>query len=352
MERAVNSSDASYDGIFVVAVQTTGIFCRPSCPARKPKPSNTEFFSGPREAILAGYRPCRRCRPMDANGRPPDWVRQLFTLLESAPGRRLTDAELRDSSIDPARARRFFRNHYGMTFQAYARSRRLGLALAEIRRGSDLMHVAMKHGYESTSGFRDAFSRTFGTSPGRGRSDRCIYTTTMESPIGPLHLGATDDAVCLVEFGDRRGLETQIAVMQKRFGCAVVPGRNARIEQLTHQFAAYFEGTRTRFDVPLEFPGTQFQRTVWKRLLKIPIGETLSYEALAQSVGRPGAQRAVGRANGDNRIAIVIPCHRVVNKNGKLGGYGGGLWRKQFLLDHERRVHRGEPVTLFEAAAR
>src|SRR5207302_6716963 len=166
MERAVNDSDASYDGIFFVAVRTTGIFCRPSCPARKPLPRNREYFATAKEALFAGYRPCKRCRPLDTDGRPPAWVAQLLAEVERDPAARWRDADLRARAIDPARARRYFRKHYGMTFQAYCRGRRMGEAFQQIRKGANLDDVALGYGYESHSGFREAFTRTFGRPPG------------------------------------------------------------------------------------------------------------------------------------------------------------------------------------------
>jgi AraC family transcriptional regulator of adaptative response/methylated-DNA-[protein]-cysteine methyltransferase len=338
MERAVTTSDASYDGIFFVAVRTTGIFCRPSCPARKPLPRNQEYYATAKEALFAGYRPCKRCRPLDTEGRPPDWVERLLAAVERDPAARWRDADLRTLAIDPARARRYFREKYGMTFQAYCRGRRMGEALQQIRRGVALDDVALGHGYESHSGFREAFARTFGQPPGRSRQAGCIVTAWVESPLGPLLVGATEEGICLLEFTDRRALETQFATLRRRFACAIVPGKQAHIDQLQEELAQYFAGTRTQFDVPVIYPGSPFQHAVWEQLLRIPYGETRSYEDVARALGAVGAQRAVGRANGQNRVAILIPCHRVVNKDGRLGGYGGGLWRKQFLLDLEQRV--------------
>jgi AraC family transcriptional regulator, regulatory protein of adaptative response / methylated-DNA-[protein]-cysteine methyltransferase len=162
-------------------------------------------------------------------------------------------------------------------------------------------------------------------------------TTWLESPLGPLVAAASPRGICLLEFSDRRRLEGQVETMRRRFGCAVVPGQHPHLHRLSGELARYFAGELQQFTLPLDYPGTPFQESVWKALLEIPYGETQSYEAIARKVGVGGASRAVGRANGMNRIAIVIPCHRVVNKDGKLGGYGGGLWRKQFLLDLERR---------------
>ena len=165
----------------------------------------------------------------------------------------------------------------------------------------------------------------------------CIVSSQIESPLGVLEAAATPEGICLLEFNDRRALKTQWATLRKRLNAAVVPGGNEHIEKLRDELSRYFAGRLTRFTVPLVISGTPFQEQVWNRLLRIPSGQTISYEHLAREIGRPGAQRAVGRANGDNRLAILIPCHRVVQKNGQLRGYGGGLWRKQFLLDLERQ---------------
>jgi AraC family transcriptional regulator, regulatory protein of adaptative response / methylated-DNA-[protein]-cysteine methyltransferase len=341
MHQALESRDASYDGIFFIAVKTTRIFCRPSCASKPTLRKNREFFATAREAIFSGYRPCKRCRPMHTNGRPPEWVEKLLKEVEANPAARLTEGELRARNVDPARLRRYFLKNYGMTFNAYCRGRRMSKAIEQIRGGAGLDEVALGNGYDSHSGFREAFARTFGQSPGRSRDADCIVTSWLESPLGPLVMGATDKGICLLEFSDRRMLETQFTTLRNRFKCAVVPGHHEHLEQLEEELARYLGGKLTQFTVHLVYPGTPFQERVWSSLLKIPYGETCSYEDLAREVGSPSAHRAVGTANGMNRIAIVIPCHRVVNKGGKLGGYGGGLWRKQYLLDLERRVKHG-----------
>jgi AraC family transcriptional regulator of adaptative response/methylated-DNA-[protein]-cysteine methyltransferase len=338
MHRAIQKRDTSYGGVFFVGVRTTGVFCRPGCPAKTPKPENCSYYPTAREAIFAGYRPCKRCRPLDTSGKPPDWVGRLLAEVERDPKKRIRDADVRALKIDPARARRHFLKQYGMTFQAYCRGRRMAEALAQIRDGVGLDDVALGNGYESHSGFREAFGRMFGDSPGRSRDARCIVAGWVESPLGPIVVGATDEGVCLVEFSDRRMLEAQFTTLRKRFDCAIVPGKHTLVDQVKEELASYFAGNLTKFRVPLVYPGSAFQQKVWNQLLAIPYGETRSYEDLACAVGNANAQRAVGHANGLNRIGIIIPCHRVVNKNGRLGGYGGGLWRKQYLLDLERKT--------------
>lgn len=335
MERAYLERDASYNGLFFLGVRTTGIFCRPTCPARKPLPKNVEYFPTARAALVAGYRPCKRCHPLESDEQP-QWASELLSDVERDPSSRITDGDLRARGIDPATVRRYFLRQYGMTFQAFTRARRLSGALNHIRENGALDTAVFESGYESHSGFREAFARTFGNPPGRHRNGKCVFLSWLRSPLGHLVAGATAEGVCLLEFTDRRMLEAEFATLRKLFDAPVVPGSNEHLKTLQGELAKYFAGSLRSFTVPLTYPGTPFQRRVWEQLLAIPYGETRSYEELAAAVGEPRAARAVGRANGLNRMAILIPCHRVVNKDGKLGGYGGGLRRKQYLLDLER----------------
>lgn len=335
MERAYLDRDAAYNGLFFIAVRTTGIFCRPTCPARNPLPKNVEYFPTAREALVAGYRPCKRCRPLEWDEQPR-WASDLLSEVERDPTLRITDSDLRARGVDPATVRRYFRRRYGMTFQAFTRARRLAGGMKQLRIGQEIDDAVFESGYESHSGFREAFARVFGDSPGRSRGQACVYLSWVRSPLGPLVTGATDDGVCLLEFADPARLNAQVASLRRRLRAPVVPGSHALLERLREELEGYFAGKLRRFTVPLTYPGTPFQERVWKQLLAIPYGETRSYSDVAAAVGKPDAIRAVGTANGRNPIAIVIPCHRVVNKGGGLGGYGGGLRRKQYLLDLER----------------
>jgi AraC family transcriptional regulator, regulatory protein of adaptative response / methylated-DNA-[protein]-cysteine methyltransferase len=349
MHRALARSDASYDGVFFAGVRTTGIFCRPSCRARKPKPKNVEFFATQREALFSGYRPCKRCRPLDTDGKPPTWVENLLRRIDAEPTGRIGAAELRRLGVEPARARRYFQQHHGMSFQAYCRARRLGDAFHRIKGGSPVSAVAHSSGFESESGFRAAFARVFGSAPSGARQGMAITLSWIESEVGPLVVGATDEGICLLEFSDRRMLETQLKTLRRRFRAALVPGRHRLVDELQRQLDQYFAGRRREFELPLVHPGTPFQQKVWKALLSIPYGSTRSYQDVARLVGHPRAVRAVGTANGMNRIAILVPCHRVVNSNGQLGGYGGGLWRKRALLDLERGQRSPAPLVRYTA---
>jgi AraC family transcriptional regulator of adaptative response/methylated-DNA-[protein]-cysteine methyltransferase len=246
--------------------------------------------------------------------------------LDAEPARRLTDATLTRMGIVPATARRYFVGRFGMTLHAYARAHRLGLALDRLQQGDPVTPTGFDSGFESDSGFRDAFKKLFGKTPGEARGSQPVVATLLPSPLGPLLAAATEHGLCMLEFADRF------------YARAVVPGRNRYIDQIAGELDEYFRGERQRFDVPLDLKGTEFQERVWQELLNIPFGETISYEELATRIGKPTAQRAVGLANGRNRLPIVVPCHRVIQKNGQLRGYGGGLWRKQFLLDLELKA--------------
>jgi AraC family transcriptional regulator of adaptative response/methylated-DNA-[protein]-cysteine methyltransferase len=193
---------------------------------------------------------------------------------------------------------------------------------------------------------REAFAQLFGDQAGPASHSDSVVISCVDTPLGSMVAGARRDGLCLFEFGDPGRLETQIETLRRRFSCPVVAGESPHLERLREELRDYFAGRRQQFSVPLIAPGTPFQERVWAKLLEIPYGGTISYEDLANAVGAPRGQRAVGHANGMNRIAILIPCHRVVNKSGKLGGYGGELWRKEALLNLER----GGQASLFQAA--
>jgi AraC family transcriptional regulator of adaptative response/methylated-DNA-[protein]-cysteine methyltransferase len=223
-----------------------------------------------------------------------------------------------------------------MSFHAYGRARRLSLAMGQIRVGDRVVRAAFEHGYESLSGFNDAFRKLLGAAPRRSGSTTVITVNRIPTPLGPMIVGATDDAICLLELVDRRSLDKQLARIARHLDARVVPGSSALLDSMTSQLDTYFGGASKRFSVPIVLPGTAFQRAVWAALLEIPYGETRSYRELAVAMGTPKAVRAVANANGLNRIAIVVPCHRVIGADGTLTGYGGGLWRKRRLLALEQ----------------
>lgn len=335
MYNALLEKDSHFEGIFFVGVKTTGIFCRPTCRARKPKLKNIEFFASTKEALLNGYRPCKICNPLGNNGDSPKWLRPLLEAIHKNPELRLRDADLRQRGIDPARVRRWFKKNYAISFQAYMRTLKISSAFSKIKNGDNVTGVAFDSGYESLSGFTESFKKATGFSPIHSRRKNLVTITRIPTPLGPMLAGATHKGICLFEFTDRRMLNTQLGRIRKIFDAEIIPGSSPHFDQLNQEIAEYFEGKRERFTVPLVIDGTPFQEKVWKALRKIPYGETRSYKDQAVMIGHPKAVRAVANANGDNRIAIIIPCHRVIGADGKLVGYGGGLWRKKYLLKLE-----------------
>lgn len=307
MVNAFLKGDAAYDGVFYTAVRTTGIFCRPVCRARKPRPENVTFFATSSEARQAGFRPCKRCRPLEALGTPPAWLQQLLDEVDADPQRRWRDADIRALGVTPDRVRRWFQEHHGMTFHAYSRARRLGTAIGQIQGGNKVIEAAFDTGFESLSGFNEALKQLTGTSAKQAGKGQVITVTRIPSPLGPLMVGATEGALILLEFAERQRLEMQLKRLQRRLECPFVPGSNSILKTLEKELSAYFAGRLDRFSVPLKTTGTDFQEAVWKALRKIPFGETRSYGDIAMAIGHPTAFRAVARANGDNRIAILIP---------------------------------------------
>lgn len=338
MFRALVDRDSNFEGIFFAGVKTTGIFCRPTCPARKPKAENIEYFCSPQEALAAGYRPCARCRPMIHQKEATPLVRQLCDAIEKSPNQKIMDADLRAMGIDPSTARRQFQKYFGMTFQAYSRLRRMGEARQIIRNGDTVIGAQIDTGFESASGFFDAFKQVFGTPPSQAEKVNCLFARWIDTPLGAMLALGNDDGISMLDFVDRPGLEKDITRRRTELSCAVTPGTNTHLDKLASEVKDYFAGLSLQFSVPLIPIGTPFELSVWKALREIPAGQTRSYADLARRIGRPGSSRAVGRANGRNGIAIVIPCHRVIRSDGTLCGYGGGVWRKKWLLEHERRV--------------
>src|SRR5664279_1481928 len=262
MFRAYERHDPSYEGVFWLGVRTTGIFCRPTCRARTPKRENVEFFAAPGDALHAGYRPCMKCRPLDHSRKPPPIVARLLREVEREPGRRYRDADLTAFGIDPSTARRQFKRYCGMTFQAYQRARRMGLALTDIRKGKTLLDSQLDQGFESGSGFREAFARIVGAPPSRSRELAVLHAKWLETPLGAMLALADDRGLHLLDFVDRRGLERALEVLQRRLKARVLPGEHPVLAQIARELEDYFAGRRLEFDTPVVLTGSTFQSTV------------------------------------------------------------------------------------------
>ncbi|MBL8068436.1 MAG: bifunctional transcriptional activator/DNA repair protein Ada [Armatimonadetes bacterium] len=337
---ALEKRSPEFDRIWYTCVKTTKIFCRPICPARTPLKKNVEFLGSPKEAMHAGYRPCKRCRPLDLADRPPAWLADLRNRVETGDGLKLKDQDLRQLGLDPVVVRRQFKRQMGLTFHEYQRAWRMGRALAGLRKGDDPVDAAIRTGYASESGFRAAFEQVIGAKVAVGKDAEPAWAKWIETPIGGMVAVAVDQGLGLLEFVDRPMLETQLKRYTARTGRRIVPGNHPLLDTISRELRDYFEGKLQSFSCPIELSGTAFQVAVWKELLTIGYGELRSYSDQARRIGNPTAVRAVGRANGDNRLAIIVPCHRVVGAGGDLTGYGGGLWRKKRLLELEGSAER------------
>lgn len=327
----------SFVGIFFVGVKTTSVFCIATCRARKPKKENVEFYTTFKEALDNGYRPCKVCKPTENANQAPEQVEDAIALVKENPKEKITDSQLRQKGISPEVVRRWFKKNYGMTFQAYQRMYRINNAFQELRQGKNTTHTAFDSGYESLSGFGYTFKKLVGKSPKQSKSENLILINRLTTPLGPMFICATDNGICLLEFVDRRMLETEFKDLQKLLSANIISGENQHIKQVKKEIAEYFEGTRKTFDVNLETPGTDFQNKVWTASQEIEYGTTTTYQKQAEKIDNPRAIRAVASANGYNRIAIIIPCHRVIGKDGKMTGYGGGIERKKWLIEHEKK---------------
>jgi AraC family transcriptional regulator of adaptative response/methylated-DNA-[protein]-cysteine methyltransferase len=261
----------------------------------------------------------------------------LVEAVEKNPEKRWKESDFKKLYVDASTARRQFKKRFGMTFVAYARARRMGLAMKQIREGHTVIDAQLSSGYESGSGFRDAFSRIMGAAPSKSGNHNVLKASWIDTPLGPMLAIGDDLALYMIEFVDRRGLEKEIERLRKKTKLAIVPGKPNPIKQIESELEGYFSGKNQEFKTPLFLLGSPFQKRVWEELQKIPRGETRSYAEIAKAIGKPSAFRAVALANGANQFAIVIPCHRVINSNGDLGGYGGGIKRKEWLLKHERK---------------
>ena len=327
----------AFTGLFFVGVKTTGVFCISVCRARKPKRENVVFYDDVKSALDAGFRPCKVCCPTENAFSAPAFIEQAMRLVRDNPKTRIDDGVLRQQGIGPERVRRWFLKNHGITFQAFQRMQRVNVALQELKGGRTATDVAFDSGYESLSGFGYTCKKLTGHAPSERQQVILIHRFT--TPIGPMFVCATENGVCLLEFVDRRMLETEFSDLQRLLKANIMAGENRHTRQAEKEIGEYFAGLRQRFEIALDTPGSPFQQAVWQGITAVGFGETSHYQALASAIDKTSAVRAVAGANGANRVAIVIPCHRILGKDGSMTGYGGGIARKAWLLAHEKK-HR------------
>ncbi len=323
MQHALMEKDPAYEGVFIVGEKFTGIFCRPTCPIKKAKAESLEYFNNTQQALSMGYKPCETCSPMSPYKNEPNWLKPLLQKLYAEPSLKINDQAIRAMGLDPAKVRDWFKQHHGMTFQAFARALRLNEAFGLIKYNDKELDNEIELDNKAGLDHKVELNQ---------KTESLIYITRILTPLGPMFAGASSKGICLLEFTDRRMLETQIKRLSKLLNATFIPGRSIYFKLLNEELKKYFNGKLTQFSVPLDYPGTDFQKKAWRQLLTINYGKTRSYQQQAIATGNAKAVRAVAKANGDNRISIIIPCHRLIGKNGELTGYGGGLWRKKQLL--------------------
>ncbi len=334
--KALVEKDKSYEGAFYAAIKTTGIFCKPTCTARKPLQKNVEYFDHAKDALASGYRPCKVCRPLEKPGQTPEYIEEILSEIQKDPSVKINELDLKSRGIDPARIRRWFMKYHGISFQAYQRTMSINQAFEKIRSGEKVSDAAYDTGYESLSGFADSFKKITGSSPSASKEKIPFFVRKIETPIGDLVAIAIDGGLCFLEFNETNIPEKEISSLKNNEDIILIEGDHPLFSKLVLQLQEYFEGDRTVFEIPLHLEGTEFQKSVWSGLTEIPYGTTRSYKEQSIALNNPKAVRAVASANGQNKIAILIPCHRVIGGDGSLTGYAGGLWRKKFLLDLEK----------------
>jgi AraC family transcriptional regulator of adaptative response/methylated-DNA-[protein]-cysteine methyltransferase len=337
---AVRTRDRRFDGVFFYAVRSTGIYCKPSCAARRPDPRRVDFFAAAAAAEAAGFRACRRCRPREA-GRGDAAValtrRACALLHEETEGKPTLAALARRLGVEPQRLQRAFRRTLGVTPREYVEARRWGALKRGLRGGHSVTRALYDAGYGSPSRIYESAGGRLGMTPaqyGRGGRGMRIGYRVVVSPLGRLLVAATPRGVCMVSLGDSdRAL---VAALRDEYPAAEVRPEGARLARWIAPLARSLGGGAAPPDVPLDVRATAFQGRVWRALRAIPRGQTRTYGEIARSLGRPGAARAVGRACASNPVAIAIPCHRAVGENGSLTGYRWGVERKRRLLASER----------------
>ena len=341
--QAVLGRDPAADGVFYYGVRSTGVYCRPTCPSRRPRRDNVAFFGTPEAAERAGFRACQRCHPtaVSAQQQAVARVQHLLETVEPTPSL----AELGEAvGLSPQHLQRTFKRTTGLSPKEYTDARRAERLKAGLQNGASVTEALYDAGYGSSRAVYDAAGAHLGMTPSAyrrgGRGERVAYALT-DSPLGRLLVAATDRGVCAVRFGEDDGL---VRGLQAEFPQATLVADPAAVEPYSRAVLEHLAGRQPRLDLPLDVQASAFAQRVWAALRAIPYGETRSYREVAQMIGAPNAVRAVARACATNPVAVVVPCHRVVRTGGALSGYRWGVERKRALLDRERALAQQAPA--------
>ncbi len=340
---AVLSRDAGFDGEFVFAVQSTRVYCRPSCPSKHANRHKVEFFSGPDEAERSGFQACQRCRPQDPKSPRSELLDRICRFIESNLDKKITLESLSIRvGISPFHLHRTFERSLGISPRQYVEALRLERMKDSLRNGETVNNALYSAGFSSRSRLYEKSHRKLGVDPGtfrRGGEGLQIQYTIVDSPLGRLLVASTEKGVCGVCMG---GSDTAVvAALLGDYPQAVLHRNDAGMKKWVTAFLDYFDGQRFPPDLPIDVQATAFQWKVWREIQSIPYGATSTYSDIAQTIGRPQGARAVANACASNRVALVVPCHRVIGKDGGLRGYKWGTKRKQTLLSLEQMVRPG-----------
>lgn len=341
---AVLSRDRAWDGVLFYGVRTTGIYCRPSCPARRPKRENAVFFETAEQAEGAGYRACHRCHPKSSSGTPTERrLRRAIEYLEEHLDERVTLEQLGEAvGLSPFHLQRVFKETVGVSPRDYQDARRLEAMKAHLRDGDEVGRAVWRAGYGSVRGAYESAATGLGMTPGQyrdGADGVPIGYSLHHTRFGHLIVGWTPKGVCAVMLGDSP--DQLVEELKAEFPAAEVAHDDTVAVDWIQSVLDYLDGEHPGLAVPVDLQGSNFQLRVWKALQDIPIGEVRSYKEIAEAIGAPGSARAVARACATNKAALVVPCHRVVRADGSLSGYRWGEDRKRRLLEHERGLREG-----------
>ncbi len=338
---ATLARDATYDGAFVFAVRSTGVYCRPTCPSRRPRRAQVSFYATSAQAEAAGYRACKRCHPATTAPTPPAAladIQRLCAYIDEHLDETLTLRELSDRAhISPFHLQRVFKQIVGVSPRQYIEALRLGRLKDALQAGDDVITAQYAAGFSSSSRVYERAADHLGMTPGayrRGAQAQTIRYTLADSPLGRLLVARTERGVCAIRMGEDDG--ELLDGLAREFPAATLQRDDPGMAETVSAIANYLAGQQPALDLPLDVRATAFQRRVWEALQAIPYGETRSYRQIAEAIGQPGAVRAVGQACAANPIAPVIPCHRALRSDGGLGGYRWGLARKRKLLESEK----------------
>ena len=337
---AVMARDAARDGEFVFAVSSTGVYCRPSCPARRPRRGNVQFFSGPEQAERGGYRACLRCKPKSFSGNAEsNGAKAICRFIEQHLDESLTLERLgKEFRQSPFHLQRRFKAALGITPREYADSCRMRMLKRNLQAGDSVTRAMYDAGYGSSSRLYERTASQLGMTPDkyrRGAIAAAIRYTCADSPLGRMLIAATERGICAIQFARSDG--ELIEGLKREFPFATRKSDQAGLQSWVDSLLKHMRGKALDSSLPLDIRATAFQRRVWTYLQSIPFGATRSYSQVAQAIGQPSACRAVARSCATNPVAVAIPCHRVVREDGSMGGYRWGIERKKALLEMERQ---------------